>query len=199
MLVQRIYGLLLDHPEGMTVSEIHDQFRDGWLETDAPDLPRLLDPHEPKRVVVTCPNPDNRDDCKGTRYYRPGDLKAILNRSPGNSADIDWDAGDAGVGSYLCGVCAPGATVQQNLAEFHRDKSKHYVSKKDGTGGWDSTNVLFRTTGVPFLVSSTIHTPFAGFSNSMAISTYPHRGAVPSGRCRQPNLSFEHHLPGHEY
>jgi hypothetical protein len=34
-MVQRIYGLLLDHPEGMTLLEIHEHFRDGWLETDA--------------------------------------------------------------------------------------------------------------------------------------------------------------------
>ena len=34
-MVQRIYGLLVSHPAGMTKSEIHDELREGWLETAA--------------------------------------------------------------------------------------------------------------------------------------------------------------------
>lgn len=34
-LVQRIYGLLVEHPQGITLAELHDTLRDGWLETDA--------------------------------------------------------------------------------------------------------------------------------------------------------------------
>jgi hypothetical protein len=34
-LVQRIYGLLYDRPEGMTRDEIWEELREGWLETDA--------------------------------------------------------------------------------------------------------------------------------------------------------------------
>jgi hypothetical protein len=33
-LTQRIYMALHDHPEGLTVDELHDLMREGWLETD---------------------------------------------------------------------------------------------------------------------------------------------------------------------
>ena len=31
---QEIYRLLHEHPEGMTVGEVHDELRDGWMATD---------------------------------------------------------------------------------------------------------------------------------------------------------------------
>ena len=34
-LVQRIYTLLTEHPEGMTRNELHAELREGWLDTDA--------------------------------------------------------------------------------------------------------------------------------------------------------------------
>ena len=106
---------------------------------DAHKLPRLLDPHKPEKVVVSCPNPEGRSDCKGARYYRPGHLKYQLKTKPGNSADIDWQAG---VGTYLCGVCAPKVNGQNNFAAFRRDMSQHYVSKEDGLEMPESKAIL---------------------------------------------------------
>ena len=34
-LVQRVYGLLVGQPDGLTFEAIHDHFREGWMETDA--------------------------------------------------------------------------------------------------------------------------------------------------------------------
>lgn len=34
-LVQQIYVLLIQHPTGLTINDLHDRLRDGWMDTDA--------------------------------------------------------------------------------------------------------------------------------------------------------------------